>query len=396
MQSDSIITALVVDDAPSVREAIRLLLQREKDIRVVGECRDGIEAVQSALSLKPDVVLMDVHMPAMDGIAATAQICEQCPGTSVIIISVQQDLNIVRQAMLAGAKDYIIKPFSNKELTETVRKVVLIGKRKETIRGLLGEVPVEKRRGQVISVFGAKGGTGKTALAVNLALALNRSGYKTAILDLDLQFGNVRVAIDVQPKRTLAELMQEEGEYTPELVASYMESAQGVAVMCGPEQPEYAELVSAEGITRVIKSLQQIYDYIVIDTGRRLDDQTLTIMEMSQPVLMVTAPDLASLRNARKFMDVMQNLGLSHRVQLVINNPQPTRYLDNLEIERTLKKKALLELPYDAKTLASSLDRGNPVVGRSITGSFGRAVINLTERLIRLESSDKINMVSSN
>ncbi|MGE5455236.1 MAG: AAA family ATPase, partial [Methylocystaceae bacterium] len=325
--NNDMITVLVVDDAPSVREGIRLLLQREKDIRVIGECRDGLEAVQQALSLRPDVVLMDVHMPAMDGIAATAQICEQCPGTSVIIISVQQDLNIVRQAMLAGAKDYIIKPFSNKEVTETVRKVVLIGKRKESIRSLLGEVPVEKRRGQVISIFGAKGGSGKTALAVNLALALNRSGYKTALIDLDLQFGNVRVAIDVQPKRTLSELMQEEGECTPELVASYLENAQGVAVLCGPEQPEYAELVSADGISRAIKALQQIFDYIVVDMGRRLDDQTLTIMEISQPILMLTSPDLAALRNARKYMDVMQNLGLSHRVQLVINNSQAVRYL---------------------------------------------------------------------
>ncbi|MGE5379745.1 MAG: AAA family ATPase [Methylocystaceae bacterium] len=387
--NDQIISVLIVDDAPSVREAIRLLLQRERDIRVVGECRDGIEAVQQCCSINPDVVLMDVHMPAMDGIAATAQICEQCPGTSVVIISVQQDLNIVRQAMLAGAKDYIIKPFSNKELTETVRKVVLISKRKETIRGLLGDVPVEKRRGQVISIFGAKGGTGKTALAVNLSLALHRSGYKTALIDMDLQFGNVRVAIDVQPKRTLTELMQEEGEFTPELVASYLENSKGIAVMCGPEQPEYAELISVDGISRTIKALQQIFDYIVIDTGRRLDDQTLTIMEMSQPVLMVTTPDLASLRNARKYIDVMQNLGLTHRVQLVINNPQPYRYLDNMEIERTLKKKALGELPYDAKSLSSSLDRGNPVVGKSITGSFGRAVISLTERLIRLETTEK-------
>src|SRR5512136_239074 len=122
MPSGDKVRVLIVDDVADTRENVRKLLQFESDIDVVGAARSGMEGIQLSQELDPDVVLMDINMPDMDGISATEAIRQKSPHTQVVILSVQGDQNYMRRAMLAGARDFLTKPPMGDELISAVRR----------------------------------------------------------------------------------------------------------------------------------------------------------------------------------------------------------------------------------------------------------------------------------
>src|SRR3954447_5974713 len=125
-QSDNkqaVIKVLIVDDIPETRENLKKLLAFEQDIEVVGTASTGREGLELAQELLPDIILMDINMPDMDGISATEQISKAVPQTSVVMMSVQSEADYLRRAMLAGARDFLTKPISGEELYSTVRSV---------------------------------------------------------------------------------------------------------------------------------------------------------------------------------------------------------------------------------------------------------------------------------
>jgi DNA-binding NarL/FixJ family response regulator len=117
------IKLLLVDDQMLIRQGIRLLLEIEKDIQVVGEATTGREAVAQVEALRPDVVLMDVRMPEMDGVAATRELTARFPGTGVIILTTFEDDETVFEGLKAGARGYLLKDVSSEEMAEAVRRV---------------------------------------------------------------------------------------------------------------------------------------------------------------------------------------------------------------------------------------------------------------------------------
>src|SRR5712671_1530666 len=175
------IKVLIVDDIPETRDHLAKLLGFESDIEVVGSAASGAEALTAAISLLPDVVLMDINMPDMDGIAATEQLSAAVPSAAVVMMSVQGEADYLRRSMLAGAREFLVKPFSSDELTASIRQVYTRERDKQTRMNAMplisgtpggGSTPAgedDGRNGQIIALFSPKGGVGRTTVAVNLA-----------------------------------------------------------------------------------------------------------------------------------------------------------------------------------------------------------------------------------
>lgn len=117
------VTVLLVDDHALVRLGFRRILEDREEIRVVGEASDGIEAVQMARMLKPMVILMDCAMPRMDGMLATRQIVETCPETKILMLSMHSEDSLVRKAVEAGARGYILKNAMDLDLASAIKRV---------------------------------------------------------------------------------------------------------------------------------------------------------------------------------------------------------------------------------------------------------------------------------
>src|SRR5437660_7111528 len=172
------IKVLIVDDIASTLDNLQKLLSFEPDIQVVGTAMNGKEGVEQAKKLAPEIVLMDVNMPVMDGIQATESLAEEVPGSPVIIMSVQGERDYLRRAMHSGAREFLIKPFSGDELIASIRRVYQLEQKKESFMAKTvpggaaapaappdGEAKQRGERGQVIFFYSGKGGVGKSLIA---------------------------------------------------------------------------------------------------------------------------------------------------------------------------------------------------------------------------------------
>src|SRR5215204_5544797 len=207
------IRVLVVDDIPETRDHLTKLLGFESDIDVVGAAASGREALEMSARLLPDVVLMDINMPDMDGIAATEQLASIVPGAAVIMMSVQGEADYLRRSMLAGAREFLVKPFSSDELTASIRQVSARERDKMSrlqaapavaapLNGAVHARTVDQQEpGIVVALFSPKGGVGRTTVAVNLAVAAaTELNKKVVIMDASFQFGDVGVLLNLNPK----------------------------------------------------------------------------------------------------------------------------------------------------------------------------------------------------
>ena len=245
------IKVLIVDDVAETRENVRKLLTFEADIECVGAARSGREAIQLSQELNPDVVLMDINMPDMDGISATEQIRQRMPSVKIIILSVQSDSNYMRRAMLAGARDFLTKPPMADELISAVRRAGLMAQEEKShaaVQASYGTPTAGTARtliagtnatGKVVMFYSPKGGTGVTSLAVNFAIAINNEETPTVLVDGNLQFGDVAVFLNEQGKNSILDLAPRTDELDPEVVDSVMikHAPSGMRVLAAPSRP---------------------------------------------------------------------------------------------------------------------------------------------------------------
>ncbi|QNB46922.1 response regulator [Thermanaerosceptrum fracticalcis] len=375
------IRVLLVDDTDETRDNVRRILSFDREVAVIGEARDGLEALQKVQALNPDVVLMDVNMPKLDGIAATERISLEYPGCAVIFLSVQGEPEYLRKAMMAGARDYLVKPFSGDELMDTIKRAYQL----ETKRVAPGkENKLSKVKPQVVTIFGTKGGVGKTTIAVNLAVLLANTKKKVVIVDLDLQFGDVSVFLNLLPKRTMAELAQEGNNLDIELVESYMiPHLSGIKILPAPGRPEYAELIAPVQMEKVISILKQHYDYVVIDTPPLFNETNLVALDLSTQVFLALSLDLATIKNVKLSLELLDSLHHRGKTKLILNRASEDMGIKISNAEETLDFLIAAQIPSDGKLCVSALNKGIPFVLSDPNARVSQAIRNIADLVIK-------------
>ena len=353
------IRILIADDNEDTRLNIRRMLSFDSDLTVVGDARDGIEAVQKSKELQPDVVLMDINMPKLDGLTATEKITLEVPNSAVVVISVQGEQEYLRKAMLSGARDYLVKPFNSDELINTIKGVYRLESRKLNRQ----EEQEEPKRCEVVTVFGTKGGVGKTTLAVNLAVLLAKMKKKVVLIDLDLQFGDVAIFLNLYPRKTIAELVQEGENPDLELIESYLTShTSGVKILSAPGRPEYAELITPQHVENVINLLKVNYDYIIIDTPSLFNEVNLHALDLSTQVLLILGMDLATIKNVKLSLELLNSLNHGGKIKLVLNRASDDMGITIADAETTLDFYIVAQIPSEGRIAVPALNAGIPFV----------------------------------
>lgn len=387
------IRVLIVDDIPETRENVRKLLQFEPDLEVVAHAATGDEAINMAEQYRPDIVLMDINMPDADGIAASQTITKNVPGTQVIIMSVQSEADYLRRAMLAGARDFLMKPFSGDELVGAIRDVhatrPVASSPVISHHISYGDSPDQSRRafraGKIVTVFSPKGGNGCTTIAVNIAVTLAEEGHNTLLLDGCLQFGGVDVMLNLRSMTSIIDLIERSGELDQELISSVVITHNsGLKVLLAPPRPEMAELVSAEDMRALLEQLRHMFDYVILDTSSGLNDVNIAMLDASDRIILVTQQNLPSLKNVSRFFDLSEDLEYEQgKVILVVNHASKKLNITVKDIEETLKWPAAAVIPEEPAAY-SAADQGRPLVSevwRRRPGS--RALTRFTGQLIR-------------
>ena len=384
---------LIVDDVAETRENIRKLLQFEADVEVVGAARSGKEAVQLTDELKPDVVLMDINMPDMDGITATEMIRQRNPVAQIAILSVQGDPNYMRRAMLAGARDFHTKPPMADELISAIRRAGEMARLERSKSAQMAVTATSAAQtsfgvgvtdGRIIMVYSPKGGTGVTTLAVNLAVTLNNDETHVVLVDGNLQFGDVAVFLNEQGKNTILDLAPRADELEPEVVESVLikHATSGLRILAAPSRPEHADHVSSEQFGKLLKYLRQIYAYVVVDTSHSLNDITLAALDAADVVVLLVTQDIPAIKNVRLFLDLLGTIGVAReRICFVMNRYDKRISITPEKVGENLKQEVVGVIPLDERIVIPSVNRGVPFMIDNMAQPCARAVFSLAESI---------------
>lgn len=397
------IRVLLVDDIADAREQIRRLIQFDPNIEVIGDARNGKEAIELSVKLKPDVVIMDVNMPDMDGIAATEIIREKVPYVQVIFLTVQTDNNYMRRAMNVGARDFLSKPPSFDELINAIRRAGLNAKNELTkITQVYGTGPLSStgsmpvlgsQSGKIIVLYSPKGGTGCTTLATNLALALKDGNNRVLLVDANVQFGDVAVFLNEQVRNTILDLTSRVDDLDEDVVEEVVSkhAASGISILAAPQRPEMAEKVNCEQFSKTLQYLRNTYNYIVVDTASYLTDVVQGAIESADLIILVTTQDIPAIKNANAFLMLADASSISREKILFVMNHYDRRIAITPErISENLRQPILVTIPFEERVVTSAINRGVPLLLENRTCLVSKGIFALAdasrERLAKLDT----------
>jgi pilus assembly protein CpaE len=396
------IRILVVDDISETRENLAKLIGFESDMTIVSSAEGGQQAVEFAKRDRPDVILMDINMPDMDGITATEIIANTVPESPIIMMSVQGEQDYLRRSMLAGAREFLVKPFSADELVNAIRHVHEIEKVKRSRYQQVAPTPaftgtgggaggqsltavLQPQRGKIITFFSPKGGVGRTTIATNLAVALHQStGQPVCLVDGSLPFGDIAVILNMSPKaKTIADLVGAFDQVDAEVLESVLVAhSTGIKVLLAPPTPEAAELITGANIKKVLETLRESYAYVVVDTWPSFQEQVLTMLDVADVILTLMTLEITSLKNVRVFMEIAEKLGYDdQKVQLVANRNDSSGGIKASDVEASLARKIPHTIVSDGRALVLAVNRGVPFVISHRDSQVAKDIFTLADKL---------------
>ncbi len=334
-------------------------------------------------------------MPDMDGITATEIIANTVPESPIIMMSVQGEQDYLRRSMLAGAREFLVKPFSADELVNAIRHVHEIEKVKRARYAQAAPAPsaqtpsltamLQPERGKIISFFSPKGGVGRTTIATNLAVALHQSTGKPVVLvDGSLPFGDIAVILNMSPKaKTIADLVGSFEQVDSEVLESVLvQHSTGIKVLLAPPTPEAAELITGPNIKKVLETLRENYAFVVVDTWPSFQEQVLTMLDVADVILTLMTLEITSLKNVRVFMEIAEKLGYDEqKVQLVANRNDSSGGIKASDVEASLARKIPHTIVSDGRALVLAVNRGVPFVISHRDSQVAKDIFTLAEKL---------------
>ncbi len=350
---------LVVDDTKLITRMIRDKLVATG--YVVEEAYEGNEALAKVKSFNPDLIILDVMLPGMDGYEIARRI-RQDPTVGhvpIVMLTAKSGISEKIAGFEAGVDDYLTKPFDPTELELRVR--VLIARAKTQHAGDDASAP-----GKVISVFSLRGGSGTSSVAVNLAVALAQLfECEIPLVDLALESGSDGLMLDLIPRTSLANLAKEDiTQMDAGMLKEYaLHHPSGVQLLAAPASPIQAEAVTPRLVQTILPAARRGFSHTIVDTAHQLSELNLAAFDLSDHIVIVLTPDMLSLKSAGTILETLRSLAFSaDKILVVLNWVFPRRGLPQREIEAALGRPVSLVLPYDSETTVRAINEGVPVV----------------------------------
>jgi pilus assembly protein CpaE len=348
-------SVFAIDQDPEVRFQVQNLV-RQAGFEAAGQSAPGTEAVASAIEAQPDAIVCGLREPFSRALLTVESLTRALPEAPLVAYAATSDLALVRKAMLAGARDFIRAPFSADELRASLDEALESEERRRLGEGGGAIGP----QGLIITVYGAKGGVGKTSVATNLAVAIAKQGQATVLVDADDTFGDAAESLALAQSPSIIDALRSvEGES----VKPYLtEHGSGLSVLAAPVNPLDWRSVALDKVPALLGLLARQFDVVVIDTGSTLSDVTIAALQQAAQVLWVTTPEYASVHDSLQAMTAFRGLGLrDDRVRLVLNAATPDSDVQASSIEQALAQPVFWTVPYDRK-LRRTAQVGEPIV----------------------------------
>jgi len=349
------IRTLVALDEGVDREALQAMLPIDPEIQIVGVV-DGLEDSWTTLQETPTDLLVVACPGSSDrALFLVDGAVKQRPERPVVVFCEGSANGFVQRAFEAGADDFLTLPQTPEDVLFALRKAVARRHGASAASGVA--------LAPMICVLGPKGGTGKTLTSCNLAVSLAQSGHKVAVVDLDLQFGDVGLALGLAPERTLYELAKSGGSLDDEKLDGYLAThPSGARVLIAPTRPDHAGVVTTEFLREVYAALRTSHEYVIVDTPPGFTPEVIASIDSSSHVCMVGMLDSLSLKNTKLGFETLELMGYDgERMRLVLNRADSRVGITHDDVESIIGRKPDVFVPSD-RDIPRSVNQGTPIV----------------------------------
>lgn len=350
---------VLVDDEPAARKLLRKFLGTEYE--VVGEASNGVEALQRIGECSPDLLLTDLAMPSMDGLELIRRVDAEFPDLTVVVVSGYTDMVSLKEAMAAGARDYLTKPLEKEAVHQCLERIMAQRQERAALKARFAERS-ERGPGAGIWLFlGAGGGDGRTTLLLGLASELSFLRRSVVVVDADLLFGDVAFYLGMpQTTPDVSELLEGEDDLDIEVVDQHLKRHDsGIRVLHAPEDPARSTVANMRRLSHVLDILQERYDYVLVDLPFSLDDPTTAVMDRARLIFHVAAASPAKRKDLFALRQISERLGYPGDKLLTVVTKVPAGYvLPKIEAS---KLGVVHYIPRDEEVCAEAVERGQPV-----------------------------------
>src|SRR2546421_9410828 len=374
---------LVSLDAGIDEETVRAALPATTDIQIVGVV-GGVEESWMTLQEPPaELLLVACTGYSERALFLITSTVRERPGMPVVVLAHASPDGFLRRVFEVGADDVVRLPESPEQVNFALQKV-LARKRAAGLAGDNGNAPM-------ICVLGPKGGTGKTVTSSNLAAALALAGRSVSVVDLDLQFGDLALAMGVRPEKTMYDLVQSGGSLDADKLDAYtMPHESGVRVLVAPTRPDQASSIGPEFLREVYPLLRATSDFVVLDSSPGFTPEVISAIDASTYVCMIGTLDTLSLKNTRLGLETLELMGYdSDRIVLVLNRADSRVGIDDDDVLAVVGKRPDVRVPSDVE-VPRAVNDGRPIVIAKPDSAAAKAFRALADEFLRREGHEAV------
>jgi pilus assembly protein CpaE len=369
------IQALVAVDAGIDTHDIQMMLPDGTDVEIVGIINGLEDSWRTLQETAPDLLIVACEGYSDRALYFIDAAVKQQPERPVVVLTTGSPNGFVRRVFESGADDILTLPEAPEHISFALEKAVA-RKRGAAVASGIALAPM-------ICVLGPKGGTGKTVISTNLSVALARRGLRTTLVDLDLQFGDIGLALGLRPDKTIYDLAKSGGSLDEDKLRDYlMRHSSGLSVLLAPTRPDQASIVTVDFLRDVFTTLRSMSDFVVVDTPPGFTPEVISAIDSSSDVCLVGMLDSLSLKNTKLGLETLELMGYApDRIALVLNRADTRVGITHEEVELIIGRMPEVLVPSDRR-IAISVNEGVPMVSSDERSEAASAFDQLAEHFL--------------
>jgi pilus assembly protein CpaE len=383
---------VAICEAGGTQQQINSALTAQPEFTLVEVLESTDKLVRQLRAVEPDIIIIDHILGGDPTLDIIDDLALQFPQAAVVAILPTSDPIMAQRVMLAGARGFVVQPFTQINLLSVLRRMVELENRRQPLKSTsVFSMPEAIRPLRSVAVFSPRGGAGTTTVAANLAVALaEETGSKVLLFEGKLFFGHLEVMLNIRGQNNVSDLVQHASHLDDSLIRDVIsQHASGIHVLLAPSNMQIAQGIRADDLYTVFIALSRMYDYIVIDNGSMLSEASVTMMDAADRIMLITNPDLASLHDTSRFIQLSRSLGYApDKILTVLNRAGVSGGVRQNDIEAVLHYQLYAQVADDPDASLRSLNRGIPMLVRYPRSPASRSIREIAKNLLDLTLTD--------